>query len=377
MSEGDSKKDLFRKKLLEKQNEAKVVRKIVLTVFIILIIAFSGIIGGGYLYIKSSLEPVDPNDQRKIKVTVPIGSSVSNISKILEEKEIIKNARVFKYYIKFKNESGFQAGNYTFTKAMTFEEIIESLKQGKLMNEVAFKITIPEGRQLTEIASIIANNTAFSEQEVIAKLTDKTFIESMKAKYPDLLTNDIFGKDVKYALEGYLYPATYPYYKKEATIEEVVEPMIKKMNQVVVKYIPQLQEKKMSVHRFITMASLIEEEATEKADREKISSVFYNRIEKDMPLQTDPTVLYALGEHKDRVLYKDLEVESPYNTYRNQGLPPGPIANAGEVSFAAALSPEDTDFLYFLATKEGNVIFTKTLEEHNIEKNKHITNVNK
>ncbi|WP_299087664.1 endolytic transglycosylase MltG [uncultured Metabacillus sp.] len=375
MSEGDSKKDLFRKKLLEKQNEAKVVRKVVLTVFIILIIAFSGIIGGGYLYIKSSLQPVDPSDQSKINVTVPIGSSVSTISNILEEKEIIKDARVFKYYIKFKNESGFQAGNYKFTKAMTFEEIIESLKQGKLMNEVAFKITIPEGRQLTEIASIIANNTAFSEQEVLEKLTDKTFIESMRAKYPDLLTDDIFGKNVKYALEGYLYPATYPYYK-EPTIEEIVEPMIKKMSQVVAKYIPQLQEKKMSVHRFVTMASLIEEEATEKADREKISSVFYNRIEQNMPLQTDPTVLYALGEHKDRVLYKDLEVESPYNTYRNKGLPPGPIANAGEVSFTAALSPEETDFLYFLATKEGDVIFTKTLEEHNKEKNKHITNAN-
>ncbi|MBO1514828.1 endolytic transglycosylase MltG [Metabacillus bambusae] len=374
MSEVDSKKDTFRKKLLEKQKEAKVVRKIVLTVFIVLIIAFSGLIGGGYLYIKSSLEPVDPSDQTGIDVTVPIGSSVSTISRILEENDIIKDARVFKYYIKFKNESGFQAGNYKLNRAMTFTEIIEILKQGKLMDDVAFQITIPEGRQLKEIASIISNNASFSEQEIIQKLTDKTFIESMRAKYPDLLTDDIFGENVKYALEGYLYPATYPYYKKEPTLEEILEPMIKKMSEVVAKYIPQLQEQKMSVHRFVTMASLIEEEATEKADREKISSVFYNRIEKDMPLQTDPTVLYALGKHKDRVLYKDLEVDSKYNTYQNKGLPPGPIANAGEVSFVAALSPEDTDFLYFLATKEGDVIFTKTLDEHNKEKDKHITN---
>jgi UPF0755 protein len=373
MSEVDSNKDTFQKKLLEKQKEAKVVRKIVLTVFIILIIAFSGLIGGGYLYIKSSLEPVDPSDQKAVAVTVPIGSSVSTISKILEENGIIKDDRVFKYYIKFKNESGFQAGNYQLNKSMTFQEIIESLKQGKLMDEVAFQITIPEGRQLKEIASIVSKKTDFSEEIILEKLTDKTFIDSMKAKYPDLLTDDIFGKDVRYALEGYLYPATYPYYKKDATLEEVIEPMVKKMSQVVAKYIPQLQEQKMSVHRFVTMASLIEEEATEKADREMISSVFYNRIEKDMPLQTDPTVLYALGEHKDRVLYKDLEVDSPYNTYQYQGLPPGPIANAGEVSFIAALSPEDTDFLYFLATKEGDVIFTKTLDEHNKEKNKHIT----
>jgi UPF0755 protein len=374
MSEADSNKDTYRKKLLEKQKEAKIVRKIVLTVFIILIIAFSGLIGGGYIYIKSSLEPVNPNDQTAVNVTVPIGSSVSTISRILEENEIIKDARVFKYYIKFKNESGFQAGNYQLKRSMTFQEIIERLKQGKLMDHVAFQLTIPEGRQLKEIASIVSKKTDFSEEVILDKLTDKTFINSMRAKYPDLLTDDIFGEEVRYSLEGYLYPATYPYYKKDPTLEEVLEPMIKKMNQVVAKYIPQLQEQKMSVHHFVTMASLIEEEATEKADREKISSVFYNRIEKKMPLQTDPTVLYALGEHKDRVLYADLEVDSPYNTYQNKGLPPGPIANAGEISFTAALTPEDTDFLFFLATKEGEVIFTKTLDQHNREKKKHITN---
>jgi len=372
MSEKDSKKDSFHSKLLEKQKEAKVVRKIVLSVFIILIIVFSGIIGGGYLYIKSALEPVDPGNQKAVKVTIPIGSSVSTISNILEKNDIIKDARVFKYYIKFKNAADFQAGEYTFNKSMTFNEIIENLQQGVLMEEAAFQVTIPEGRQIEEIASIISKNAPYSEAEILATLTDKSFIQKMKEKYPELLTDDIFAKDIKYPLEGYLYPATYPYYKDKPTIEEIIEPMIKKMSEVVVNYLPQLEEKNVSVHWFLTMASLIEEEATEKADREKISSVFYNRLEKKMPLQTDPTVLYALGQHKDRVLYKDLEVESPYNTYQNEGLPPGPIANAGEISFNAALSPEKTDYLYFLATKEGEVIFTKTLEEHNIEKNKHI-----
>lgn len=372
MSEKDSKKDSFHSKLLEKQKEAKVVRKIVLSVFIILVIVFSGIIGGGYLYIKSALEPVDPGNQKAVKVTIPIGSSVSTISNILEKNDIIKDARVFKYYIKFKNAADFQAGEYTFNKSMTFNEIIENLQQGVLMEEAAFQVTIPEGRQIEEIASIISKNAPYSEAEILATLTDKSFIQKMKEKYPELLTDDIFAKDIKYPLEGYLYPATYPYYKDKPTIEEIIEPMIKKMSEVVGNYLPQLEEKNVSVHWFLTMASLIEEEATEKADREKISSVFYNRLEKKMPLQTDPTVLYALGQHKDRVLYKDLEVDSPYNTYQNEGLPPGPIANAGEISFNAALSPEKTDYLYFLATKEGEVIFTKTLEEHNIEKNKHI-----
>jgi UPF0755 protein len=120
------------------------------------------------------------------------------------------------------------------------------------------------------------------------------------------------------------------------------------------------------------MASLIEEEATAKTDREKIASVFYNRLRVGMPLQTDPTVLYALGKHKDRVYYKDLKVNSPYNTYIHNGLPPGPIANAGEMSIRAALQPAETDYMYFLATPNGEVIFTKTLKEHNREKAKYI-----
>lgn len=108
-------------------------------------------------------------------------------------------------------------------------------------------------------------------------------------------------------------------------------------------------------------------------DRKKIASVFYNRIEQGMPLQTDPTVLYALGEHKDRVYYKDLEVDSPYNTYQNVGLPPGPIANAGTVSMEATLHPDNTDYLYFLASKDGKVYFSKSLNEHNELKAKYIT----
>ncbi|MFL6555073.1 MAG: endolytic transglycosylase MltG, partial [Bacillus sp. (in: firmicutes)] len=149
-----------------------------------------------------------------------------------------------------------------------------------------------------------------------------------------------------------------------------------KTRTVVSAYSEESKKKKLSVHQLLTMASLIEEEATEKADRKTIASVFYNRMKKGMMLQTDPTVLYAQGKHKDRVLFEDLEVDSPYNTYQNTGLPPGPIANAGKSSIEASLEPEKTDYYYFLATKEGAVIFTKTLEEHNKAKEKYITSKN-
>ncbi|MED4530810.1 endolytic transglycosylase MltG [Metabacillus fastidiosus] len=377
MSKKDPDKDLFQKKILEKQQEAKIVRKIVLTIFIVLLIVLSGIIGGGYLYINSALKPVDPSNNKQITVSIPIGSSVSSIAKILKENGLIKDEKIFRYYVKFKNESGFQAGKYTFTKAMSFQDIINGLKDGKVTNQAIFQLTIPEGRQLTEIAKIISNKTSYPEDEILKKLTDKKFIQSLQKEYPNILTDEMYGNNVKYALEGYLFPATYFYYEEKPTLEQIIDPMVEKTSKIVSKYYGELERNNLTVHQFLTMASLIEEEATAKADREKISSVFYNRLDEEMPLQTDPTVLYALGKHKDRVLYKDLEVDSPYNTYRNKGLPPGPIANAGEMSLTAALQPEQTDFLYFLATKEGEVIFTKTLQEHNKEKAKHITNQDK
>ena len=135
-----------------------------------------------------------------------------------------------------------------------------------------------------------------------------------------------------------------------------------------------MEEKKFTVHKLLTMASLIEEEATGKTDRGQIASVFYNRLKINMPLQTDPTIAYAKGEHIKRTYYKDLKIDDPYNTYMNTGLTPGPISNAGITSIEAALSPDETDYLFFVANKEGETFFSKTLEEHNKLVAEHITN---
>nr|WP_263325632.1 endolytic transglycosylase MltG [Neobacillus sp. Marseille-Q6967] len=374
--EKDSKKEIIRQKLLERQSEAKIVRRIVLIISILTLFVVVFIGGGGYLYIQSALKPVDENSKESKKVEIPMGSSVTGISETLEANGIIKNAKVFKYYVKFKNESGFMAGDYELSPSMDIPEIVNRLKTGKVLQEAAFSLTIPEGKQLREIAQIMAKAVNKPEEDVFNQLNDKAFIQSMMTKFPDLLTTDILNPNVKYPLEGYLFPATYPFYKENPTIEEMVVTMLKQTQKVIAPYSEEYKEKEMSIHNLLTMSSLIEEEATKKADRKKISSVFYNRIEQGMPLQTDPTVLYAQGKHKERVLYEDLEVDSPYNTYKNTGLPPGPIANAGKDSIEAALQPEDTKFLYFLATGEGEVIFTKTLEEHNQEKAEHITNKN-
>jgi UPF0755 protein len=360
--------------MLEHQSEARIVRRIVMIISIVTILTIVFIGGGGYLYIKSALEPIDEKSKVQKTVEIPIGSSVTGISERLEANGIIKNAKVFKYYVKLKNEAGFMAGEYQLSPSMAIPEIVSRLKTGKVLQEAAFNLTIPEGKQLKEIAQIMGKAINKPEEEVFNRLNDQTFIKSLMAKYPNLLTTDILNPNVKYPLEGYLFPATYPFYKQNPTIEEMVTTMLNHTQKVLAPYAEKSKEKELSLHQLLTMSSLIEEEATKKADRKKISSVFYNRIEQGMPLQTDPTVLYAQGKHKERVLYEDLEVDSPYNTYQNIGLPPGPISNAGEESIEAALQPDDTKFLYFLATGDGTVLFSSTLEEHNVKKAEHITN---
>ncbi|RFU71630.1 endolytic transglycosylase MltG [Peribacillus saganii] len=376
MSEKVSKKAIVREKLLERQKDAKVIRKILLISTLIFILIAGGLALGGYLYVKSALQPYNPEDKKVRKVEIPIGSSVSGIAAILKDNKIIKDERVFKYYIKFRNEAGFQAGTYELSPSMNLGEIVSSIKTGKIMQEVALKITLPEGKTLQQIAGIIAEKTDENPDQVFKTLNDKAFIRKLQDLYPELITDEIYNENIRYPLEGYLFPATFSFYEEKPGIEKIVTEMLSQTNKVLSQYHEDLTAKNLTPHKLLTFASLVEEEATEKVDRDKIASVFYNRMKIGMPLQTDPTVLYAKGEHKAKVYYKDLKTESPYNTYTNVGLPPGPIANAGVMSIEAALNPAETDFYYFLATSTGDVIFTKTLDQHNREKARYITSQN-
>lgn len=352
------------KRLQEQRHEKRIVRKIVMYVGIAIIaIALIGSLSS-YFYISNALKPVDPDNKKAVKIELPIGSNIDTISQTLEDKGVIRNAKIFKYYTKFKNASGFQAGTYQIPPSMSIDDIIKSLKTGKVYRKADLQITIPEGLTLDQMGNIIAKNTDYTSKEFMKLVTNEKFIKEMKAKYPETVTKDINGKDIRYKLEGYLYPSTYDFFTKKPTLEEIVEKMIAQTDAIVRSYEPQLKELGMTPHEFLTFASLLEREATAQTDRETIASVFNNRIEQGMPLQTDPTVLYALGEHKDRVLYKDLEVKNPYNTYLNKGLPPGPIANAGRASLDATVDPAKTKYLYFVADKDGNNHFAETYSEH-------------
>lgn len=370
MSKG-KRKNSYKENLKVRGEEARIVRRVVSVIILSLILIMTVASISGYNYIKSALEPVDSNDHEGIRVEIPMGSSSTKIATILKENGIINDARVFRFYIKFKNKADFQAGKYTFTPAFTLDEIIETLQSGQMMAEPVYTITIPEGKTIDQIAEIYSSALPFSKDEFLEKINDTTYIEELIEQYPVLLSDVILDPNIRTPLEGYLFAATYDFYEEDPPIEEIVEGMLDKSVSVLSDYIDAIDNKSLTIHEAFTFASLLENEARTGEERKKIAGVFYNRLEEDMMLQTDPTVLYALGEHKDRVLYSDLEIDSPYNTYKVNSLPIGPISNFAENSLEAVVEPEDSEFLYFLHDFDGNIHYAKTHDEHVNLKNKY------
>ncbi|AQY51218.1 aminodeoxychorismate lyase [Listeria weihenstephanensis FSL R9-0317] len=354
-----------------KKSKSRMITIIISSIAVILV----AITVGGYFYVNSQLQAVDTADKKAVIVDIPAGSKVSEIGDILQNNNVINSSMIFTYYVKYKNETNLKAGKYKLNPSMTVEQIVSELKKGEVV--APSKLVIPEGYTLDQIADRMVNyQPTLKKEDILKVMDDKAFINELITKYPDTVTNDVLAANIKHPLEGYLYPATYEFSGK-TDIKTMISDMVKTTDANIAQYKPELTKQKMSVHKFLTMSSIVEKEATANVDRNKIASVFYNRLKANMPLQTDPTVLYALGKHKSRTMYKDLKVDSPYNTYKNKGLPPGPISNSGKTSMEATLHPEKTEFLYFLAnTKTGQVYFSKTLEEHNKLKEEHITSNN-
>lgn len=364
MKEKENKKEPY-SKVAERQQEKKMVNKIVLSIITILFLLLVVLGVVGYHYVTTSLEPLNASSKEEIQVEIPSGASSADISRILEKDKVIKSASVFSFYIKLNNETDFQAGYYLFSPSMTLDEIIHSLQEGG--SPVAFdgtKILVQEGVTVEQIADSIEKSTDFTAAEFLKIVQDPKFLADLQTKYPELLSNAMDAKDTRYVLEGYLFPATYDF-TEEMSLKEVVENMVKKTDEVMQEYYTAIQEKHLTVHEVMTLASLIEREGNTYEDRTKIASVFFNRLEAEMPLQSDISVLYALNKHKEVVTYKDLEVDSPYNLYKNTGYGPGPFDSPSQDSIKAVLNTAETNYLYFLAdTKTGKVYFSRTYTEH-------------
>lgn len=353
-------------KRAERRKEDRVVRKIVyiLTIGILIVAGILAI--SGYNYVSAGLKPLDKNDKKLVQVEVPSGSSNRQIGDILEEGEVIRDGMVFNFYTKFKNLTNFQAGYYQFSPNMTLDQISKELQQGGSAEPLddASKLTVPEGYDVDKIASLVAKKTDFKKEDFIKVMKDDKFFEQLKAQYPDLLTDAGNAKDVRYRLEGYLFPATYNVHKNRS-LEDLVTQMVDTTNQILTPYYSQIKEKGLNVQEVMTLASLVEKEGITQSDRKKIAQVFFNRIEAQMPLQSDISILYALGEHKEVVTIKDTEVDSPYNLYTNTGYGPGPFDNPSQEAILAVLDPTENDYIYFVADiSTGKVYYAKTYEEH-------------
>ncbi len=362
MSDSKEKKqnDLYE----ERVSQARVVRKIVF--FCVIGFIIIGLIGllSGYAYISGALHPIDEKNPQDIQVTIPIGSSSGQIGKILEQEGLVRNGMIFRYYVRYKNESGFQAGDYVLSTGMSVPQLVNELKEGKVFQEPELTFTIPEGKWLEDVVQVIAKETGHSEEEVMEVMNDRDYLKDLIAEYP-MLSDDILNEKIRYPLEGYLFPARYDFLTKNPTIEDIIKKMLDQTQKTIDEFAVDIENSEFSLHEIMTLASIIEREAQTSEDRYKISGVLHNRLKKDMKLQVDPSVAYAIGEHRYMTSYADLEKDSPYNTYKYKGLPIGPIANPGKDSIQAALQPEQTNYLYFYARFNGEVIYNESYEEHN------------
>jgi UPF0755 protein len=259
-------------------------------------------------------------------------------------------------------DSTFQYGNYTFNTGMSDEAIMEILAtQGEKREVVTF--TIPEGFSLEQIADRLDANGIVTKADFMSAVENGRYGYKFLDSLPD--------RNLK--LQGYLFPATYEVYA-DATAEDVVSTMLEKFDQVFKdEYYEQLTKLGMTLDQVVTIASIIEKEVKVPEERALVSGVIYNRLDINMNLQMCSTVMYVLDIDRDRLLYSDLEIDSPYNTYKYTGLPVGPIANPGEASLIAALYPDENNYLYFVLTdpEAGTHEFNTTLDEHNAAKNKY------
>ncbi|SHI66854.1 UPF0755 protein [Clostridium amylolyticum] len=325
-------------------------KKVVIAAIFILILLLSG----GYLYYNSVINHPLKGKEEKTQVVVNKGDTLYNVLNRLDTQGKIKNISMIKIHIKLNSISGnIKPGDYEINSDISFDNLVNEIKKGNEADN-SIKITIPEGFDIDKISAKI-------EEAGLCKKDD--FIKAVKEyKHPNYIK---FSNEKRYNIEGFLFPDTYSI-KKDAKPDEIVDKMVKRFEEVLKECEKELnislQENK--VEETINISAMIEKEARNKEEMPTIASVINNRIDKKMPLQIDATVLYALGKHKEVVTYKDLEVVSPYNTYKIPSLPAGPIASPGKEAIKAAMAPAKTDYLYYLYdSKKGSHFFTNNYNE--------------
>ena len=292
----------------------------------------------------------DPSTEPLVQgVDIPAGASLQQVASLLAERGLIRSQTAFLLLGKLTGaDRRIRPGEYALHAGRRPLEILSDMVEGRVR---LHSVTIPEGFSVAQVAARLAERGLVDEQTFLALTRDRDFIHELELSVP--------------TLEGYLFPTTY-HFPKSSDPREMIRTMVAFTWKAITPELrTQADAQGMSLHEVLTLASVIEKETGVASERALISAVFHNRLRRGIPLQSDPTVIYALESFDGNLRKRDLSVESPYNTYRVKGLPPGPIANAGAESISAALNPAKESYLYFVSRNDGTHHFSSTLAEHN------------
>ncbi len=279
------------------------------------------------------------------------GMTAATVAQELEQRRLIRSALVFRVLARSRQVDGkLLAGEYTLSAALSPDEIISRLLKGPDI----VRVTIPEGYTTGQIIQVLVQNGLGTSQEFEKVVESDSFPYSFLAGAPA----------GPHRLEGFLFPDTY-FFEQGSSPHAIIDTFLQRFaKELTPETLALLQQRKLSVHDWVTLSSLVEKEAAKASDRPLIASVFFNRLKIGMPLQSDPTIQFILGGPQRTKIYdKDLKIESPYNTYLHAGLPPGPIANPGDASLQAVLHPANTKYLYFVAKGDGYHAFAETYQQ--------------
>lgn len=339
-------------------------KKILIIVFGVIILSIIGVL----IWYNVGIGAVDKKEDKLMVVEIDMGSGTAKIGKQLKNEGLIRSTTIFKIYVKLNNVKNFQAGSYKLSKNMNLKEITDILQTGKIGNKDEITITFVEGKNIRWVAKKIAEETNNTESDVYNLIQNEEYINSLINKYW-FMTDEIKNSNIYYPLEGYLFPDTYQFENKDVSVEKIFETLLNQMEKKLNQYKDDIQNSDYTVHQLLTIASIIENEAVFDKDRKDVASVIYNRLNKNMAIGSDVTTYYAfkieMGSRDLRT--SELNTENPYNTRgpNMEGkLPIGPISMTGSSSIQAAIDPNETSYLYFVADKNGNVYFTRTYDEH-------------
>jgi UPF0755 protein len=300
------------------------------------------------IYLNFLKKPCGKGRVVKIMEFVP-GSSTMKISQELARANIVSSGWLFMIHARLEQSSDrLKAGTYRFSDRMTPPEILRKLVEGDVYQ---IRFTVPEGYSIYQIAELLANRGIFKKESFLRSCFDPALLKEAGISAA--------------SVEGHLYPCTYTL-RPGMSEAAFIRLMITRFNTVYErKYASRARRLGFSISELLTLASMIEKEAVMPEERAVIASVFNNRLRKNMPLQSDPTAVYGVRAFAGRITKKDILKETPYNTYKIKGLPPGPIGNPGDAAIEAVLSPARTEYIYFVARRDGTHYFSTTLEEHN------------